>query len=179
MAQTATLFAVQLQIADQDRQHYHNYSMKVALHPSEQIERLIARLLVWSLYADEKLLFGKGLSSRDDAEIWQHHDHGDIALWIEVGEPDAARVKKASRQSDRVIMLAYTRSQDTWWKKQAASIRMFKNVEVLSIPWETVCGLAAGVTRQIHWQVTISDGALYISHDDRVTEIPVTSLFAQ
>lgn len=176
MALTATLYAAQLQVADQDRQHYQNYSLKIALHPSEQPERMVARLLVWCLNANEKLTFGKGISSRDEAEIWQRHDHGDIEHWIDVGEPDDARVKKASRQSEKVTVFAYTRSQDTWWKKHGTAISNFANVTTLSVPWESVVTLANDITRQIHWQITISESTLYVSSGDTMFEVPVTEL---
>ena len=176
MALSSTLFTAQLQVADQDRHHYHNYSLKLALHPSETEERLVARLLVWCLFADENLKFAKGLSSSDEPDIWQHHDHGDIAHWIEVGEPEANRLKKASRMADKVTVLAYTRSQQTWWQKQGSAIRALPHTQVLSVESESLAPLIDGLNRHIKWQVTISEGALYITCDEQMIEVTVSSL---
>lgn len=176
MALSSTLYSAQLQIADQDRQHYQSYSLKVALHPSELEQRLVARLLAWSLFADPDLKFGKGLSSSDEPDIWLHHAHGDIAHWIEIGEADASRLKKASRMADQVTLLVHTPSQAIWWQKQATAIRVLDNVRVLAIAPDALAALSEDLPRQIRWQVTISEGTLYVSHDDRMFEVPVSAL---
>lgn len=175
MALTATLYTARIDLADQNRNLYERLSLKVALHPSEQPERLIARLLAFCLNADNDLQFGKGLSS-DDADIWLRDAGGELLLWIDVGEPDPTRIKKASRQARRVAVLTYTRSQQTWWQKNAPAFRAFDNVEVLSVPWECVEKLAANLGRQIHWQVTIMDESLYVTLDDGQLDVPLSRL---
>ncbi len=175
MALTATLYSARIDLADQNRNLYERLSLKLALHPSEQPERLIARLLAYCLYADPQLQFGKGLSS-DDADLWLHDAGGELQHWIDVGEPDPARIKKASRQARRVTVLAYTRSQQTWWQKQAQAFSPFDNVEVISVDWGDVEKLAANLPRQIHWQLSIADDSLYVSLDDAQHSLQVTTL---
>ena len=175
MALTATLYSARIDLADQNRNLYQRLSLKIALHPSEQPERLAARLLAYCLYAEDNLQFGKGLSS-DDADIWSQDDTGTLDQWIDVGEPDPIRIKKASRQAQRVTVLAYTRSQQTWWQKQAQAFSGFENTEVISVPWEAMVALAENLPRQIHWQVSITDDTVYISLDDRQETLQVKPL---
>lgn len=176
MALSATLYTARLQLADQDRELYQDFSLKLAQHPSEQPERLIARLLAWCLYADERLNFTRGLSSSHEPDIWLHNDAGEIEHWIEVGEPEASRIRKASHQARQVTLVAYTRSQAVWWKKQGHEILAQAGVQVLSIPWTVVQRLGSNLSRQINWQVTISERTLFISVGDEMIEVEVTPL---
>lgn len=176
MALTATLYTARLQLADQDRDLYRDFNLKLALHPSEQPERLVARLLAWCLHADEDLRFTRGLSATDEPDIWQHDDVGNVTRWIEVGEPEADRLRKASHRSGEVLVFGFTRSLPVWWKKQGRDIQRLDKVRVYALPPEAVARLAADMSRQLHWQVTISERTLYVSAGDTLTEVSVEPL---
>ena len=61
MALKSTIYKVNLQIADMDRNYYHDHNLTVARHPSETDERMILRLLVFALNAHGELMFTRGL----------------------------------------------------------------------------------------------------------------------
>src|SRR5450432_776401 len=69
MALKATIFKVELQIADMDRNYYRDHALTIARHPSETDERMMMRLLAYALHADEALAFGKGLSADDEPDL--------------------------------------------------------------------------------------------------------------
>ena len=56
MALKATIFKVDLQVADLDRGHFADYALTIARHPSETDERMMVRLLAFALYASEDLV---------------------------------------------------------------------------------------------------------------------------
>ena len=95
MALNATIFKAVVQIADMDRGYYHEHALTIARHPSETDERMMVRLLAFTLNASEALSFGKGLSTDDEPDIWQKDLTGAIELWIDVGQPDDKRIRKA------------------------------------------------------------------------------------
>ncbi len=95
MALKATIFKAGLQIADMDRNYYHDHTLTIARHPSETDERMMMRLLAFALHADPALSFGKGLGSDDEPDLWQKDLTGAIAAWIDVGQPDEKRLRKA------------------------------------------------------------------------------------
>ena len=95
MALTATIFKVTLQIADLDRQYYADHALTLARHPSETDERMMVRLLAFAFNADERLVFGRGLSAEDEPDLWRHDLTGSIELWIDVGQPDDKSLRKA------------------------------------------------------------------------------------
>ena len=65
MALKATIYKADLQIADMDRHYYAGHSLTIARHPSENDERMMARVLAFALNASESLAFTKGLCDTD------------------------------------------------------------------------------------------------------------------
>ncbi len=47
MAQKATIFKADLNIADMDRDYYADHTLTIARHPSETDERMMVRLLAF------------------------------------------------------------------------------------------------------------------------------------
>jgi len=95
MAPKATIYKAELQVSDMDRQYYATHALMLAQHPSETVERLMVRLLAFALHADERLEFGRGLSTDDEPDLWRKSLTGEIEQWIELGQPDEQHIRKA------------------------------------------------------------------------------------
>jgi uncharacterized protein YaeQ len=107
MALNSTIYKVELQISDMDRHYYATHALTLARHPSETEERLMVRLLAFALYADDRLEFGKGISDEDEPALWRKAYTDEIELWIELGQPDEARIRKACGRSRQVVVINY------------------------------------------------------------------------
>jgi len=68
MALRATIYKIELNVADMSRHHYATYPLTVARHPSETDERMMVRLLAFALNAHEDLNFTKGISDADEPD---------------------------------------------------------------------------------------------------------------
>ena len=131
MALKATIFKAELQIADMDRNYYHDHALTIARHPSETDERMMVRLLAFALNADEALVFGKGLSTDDEADLWRKDLTGAIELWIDVGQPDERRIRRACGRARRVIVYSYGGyGAAIWWNQVGGELARTKN-----LPW--------------------------------------------
>ena len=95
MAIGSTINKVSLSIANMDSHYYATHELTVAQHPSENDFRLMVRLIAFIANANENLTFTKGLSTDDEPELWQKSLTGEIELWIELGQPDEKRIRKA------------------------------------------------------------------------------------
>ena len=95
MALKATIYKADLQIADMDRHVYGDHALTIARHPSETDERMMARVLAYALYAQDGIAFTKGLFDVDEPEVWVKSLTGEITLWIDLGQPDEARIRRA------------------------------------------------------------------------------------
>jgi uncharacterized protein YaeQ len=157
MSPKSTVYKVELQISDLDRHYYQEHNLTLALHPSETEARMMVRLLAFAMNADERLGFGRGLSTDDEPDLWQRADTGDIDLWIETGQPDEADIRRACGRARHVIIYTYSgRSAQVWWDKVGAGLNR-KNLTVIDLPEESVQALAGLAARTMRLQCMIED----------------------
>ena len=165
MAANATIYKAILNIANMDIHYYEEHNLTLAQHPSENDVRLMVRLIAFILNAHEDLVFCKGIAQDDEPDLWQKSLGGDIELWIDLGQPDEKRIKKACGRSDKVIIYTFQAGMaNSWFKQIENSLKRFKNLEVvyLDINGE-VEDLAA---RAMKLQANISDGELSLIEGD-------------
>ena len=93
MASNSKICKLTISLSDIDRNHYDTLNLTVAQHPSETVERMMVRILVFCINAQERLEFTKGLSAVDEPDIWARSLDDQLLLWIDVGEPSHERVK--------------------------------------------------------------------------------------
>jgi uncharacterized protein YaeQ len=163
MALKATIFKASLQVSDMDRNYYGEHSLTLARHPSETDERMMMRVLAFALNAHEHLTFGKGLSDIDEPDLWQKDLTGQIAHWIDVGQPDEKRLIRASGRADRVTVYAYGRGADLWWKASAGRLERAKNLAVWRVPADASESLGTLAERAMQLQCTVQEGQVWFS----------------
>ena len=171
MAIKATVFKAALQIADMDRYYYADHALTLARHPSETDERMMVRLLAFALYADEFLVFAKGLSSDEEPDLWQKDLTGTIERWIEVGLPDERAIRKASGRAAQVVVISYGRAANIWWNENRDKLQRLDNLTVLNLPTETTQALAALASRTMQLQCTIQEGHIMMTSDAGMIEV--------
>ena len=165
MALKATVVKAELQVSDLDRHYYATHALTLAQHPSETDARLMLRLVAFALFADARLAFGRGLSSEDEPDLWRRSLSGEIEQWIELGQPDESRLRKACGRAREVVVLGYGRAFAPWWEKNADALARCRNLSVLEIPTATLDALAALHRRSLSLQCLIQDGVLQLMHD--------------
>ena len=148
MALNATIYKAELQVSDMDRHYYATHA--------------------FALYADEYLEFGKGISSDDEPDLWRKDLTGEILQWIELGQPDEQRIRKACGRSRQVVVINYGgRATDIWWEKNAASLARSKNLTVIDIPTPAVEALTALAERGMRLQCMIQDGQVQVFGEEQ------------
>lgn len=172
MALNATIHKAELSISDMDRHYYATHALTLARHPSETEERLMVRLLAFVLHADERLEFGKGLSDEDEPALWRRAYTDEVEQWIELGQPDEARIRKACGRARQVVVITYGgRAADIWWEKAGASLARNDNLAVLDIDEATVRELVGLCARGMRLQCLIQDGELQLISGDTTLAI--------
>ncbi len=178
MALKSTVFKAELQLSDLDRNHYHNYHLTLARHPSETDRRMMVRLLAFVMNANERLEFTKGLSTGEEPDLWQRSLSGDVELWIDLGQPDEKRIRQACHHANHVILYTYnSRSATVWWRQIEHKLSRFKNLTVINIADETVEELAQLAKRTMRLQVTIQDAIIWLASDDQTVEVIPTAWY--
>ena len=168
MAAKATILKAELQVTDLDRHYYASHALTLAQHPSETDARLLVRLLAFALHADERLEFGRGLSDEDEPALWRRDYTGAIEQWIELGQPEEARLRKASSRTQQLIVVGYGgQAADAWWKRNAGALGRLKNLSVLEFEDADVDEATALLGRGMRVTVMIQDGELQLMDADR------------
>ena len=163
MALTATIYNFDIELADADRQVYETLALRVARHPSESEEYLVARVLAYLLEHAEGIEFSRGVSDPEDPTIAIRSLTGAIMAWVDIGTPDAARLHKASKIADRVVV--YVHKDPAQFLKQLAGAKIHRAeaLELYAIDRDLVKALVARLERRLAFSVSIADRELYVS----------------
>ena len=169
MAIKATICKATLQIADMDRNYYRDHVITIARHPSETDERMMVRVLAFALHANDALAFGKGLSTEDEPDLWEKDLTGSIQTWIDVGQPDDKRIRRACGRAGRVYVYCYGgHASKLWWNHVSDKLERTRNLTVKSIAQSASKALAALADRNMQLNCTIQDDQIWLS-DERAT----------
>ena len=165
MAAKATIYKASINIANMDSNYYAEHNFTLAKHPSENHYRLMVRLIAFILNANEDLVFCKGISEDDEPDLWLKALDGDIKLWIDLGQPDEKRIKKACGRSDKVVIYTYQEgSASAWFKQTGKVLKRLKNLSVVNLNIEG--DIEELAKRSMNLQCNIIDGELTLLNDE-------------
>jgi uncharacterized protein YaeQ len=163
MALAATIYNFDVELADSDREVYESLALRVAQHPSESDEYLIARVLAYLLEYREGIEFSRGVSDPEEPTISIRDLTGRILTWIEIGTPDATRLHKASKAAGRVVV--YCHKEGAQWLKglAAAGIHRAGELDLFAIDRRFIADMVGRLDRRMAFSVSIADRELYLS----------------
>jgi uncharacterized protein YaeQ len=170
MARKAAIHRAVVELSQVDRGVYEELTLTLARHPSETPERMLVRLLAFALRYETGLEFGRGISTPDEPDVWSREPDGRVRQWIEVGQPDADRLVKASRRSGRTTLFAFGGGVERWREAQLERLASAPNLAVARIEDAFVDALASELDRSIRWALTVSDGSVFLAVGDRTLE---------
>lgn len=175
MAPKATVHKATIEVSDIDRHYYATHALTLAQHPSETDQRLMVRVLAFALHAHERLVFGRGLSSEDEPDLWRKSLTGEIEQWIELGQPEESRIRKACGRAREVVVVGYSgRGFDLWWDKNATGLARLDNLDVIDVPAREADALASLLVRNMSLQCLIQEGHVQLIGDTATIELAMT-----
>lgn len=164
MALTATIYNVEIDLADNDRSVYESLSLRVACHPSESEEYLVTRVLAYALEYAEGIEFSPGgLSDPDAPAITVKDLTGAVRSWIEIGTPDAERLHRASKAAPRVAV--YVHRDPTQFLARLTGERIHRGdaLEIWAVDQALLAQLVARLERRMSFSLAVTDRELYVS----------------
>ncbi len=174
MALGATMYVFNVRLADADRGVYETLVLRMARHPSETAEFLVTRLLAYCLEYAEGIAFSKGLSDPDEPAIEIRDLTGILSSWIEVGNPDASRLHKASKAAPRVVVYSH-RDTESWLARLVGErIHRAAQMEIHSVPREWLAELVARLERRMDIDLSVSEQTVYAT----IGEVTLTGTLA-
>lgn len=179
VAAPVTLYRFRINLSDVDRGVYDSLDFRAAQHPSEAPVYLVTRVLALALSLEEGLAFTSGgLSDPDEPALKSATEHGGIRTWIDIGNPSARRVHKASKAAERVQIYTYKNPQLLLEELKSEHIHRSEALEIYSLAPKFLDSLVAKLDRDNDWQVLRNEGTLTVSIGDEsfATEVERHSL---
>ena len=170
MALTATIYTFDIQLTDVDRAVYETLDLRVAQHPSETEASVVTRVLAYCLEYAEGISFSKGISDPDDPAIAVRDLTGAMRVWIDVGAPDAARMHRASKAADRVVVYTHKDPDQLIRQWSGERIHRIEALELYSVPAALLDPLVARLARRMAFALSVTGKDLYITMADGAIE---------
>jgi len=164
VAQPSTLYRFQIELSDVDQGVYKTLDLRMAMHPSESNAYLVTRLIAYVLNEREFLEFApEGLGDPDAPAISARTPGGEILLWIEIGNPAARKLHKASKAAKQVKV--YTYKDPAMLLKEIHDHKVYhaESIEIWSIDAKFLETLAGRLERKNAWSIILHEGTLNIS----------------
>ena len=175
MALKPTIYKAKIDLSHVDENHYDQFNLTIACHPSETHERMMTRILALCLHAQDGPEFTRGLCVTDEPDIWVKTLDDRIDLWIDVGEPSPERIKKAARTAGNVHVYSFNLKSPPWWKKDRENF-LETGALFFRFNWSEIQALAQLVERTMDLSVTISDSTFYVASSKGECEVSLTPL---
>ena len=175
MALKPTIYKLKIALTDLNRNYYDTLNLTIAQHPSEALERMMVRILVFCINVQESLSFTKGLSAVEEPDLWAHALDGQITLWVDVGEPAADRIKKATRLAQTVKIYSFNSKSNIWWMQEQAKFNKL-TASVFQFQWKNIQTLAKLAQRTMDISITITEDSAYVATESGECKVTWTPL---
>jgi uncharacterized protein YaeQ len=163
MAIAATIYTLDIDLADSDRQVYETLALRVARHPSESEAYLVTRVLAYAMEYTDGIGFSRGVSEPDEPAIMVRDLTGAIRSWIEIGSPDAARLHRAAKAAPRVVVYTHKESSQLLRNLSGERIHRAADIELYAIDRALIAALAARLDRRMTFSLSINERELYVA----------------
>lgn len=178
MALKATVYKTSLQIADLDRHYYQTHDFTIACHPSETLTRMMLRIAVFALHAEQDLQFTKGISTDNEPDLWKKSLSGDIETWITLGQPDEKKIRKFSGRAKNVILYSYhAKTMDSWWQQLQQTLSPINNLQIYQVSEAQNNHLTDLVARSMKLHCSIDEDDICLSNGIISINLRRTALF--
>ena len=176
MALSSTIFVVDIDLADADRNVYETLALRVARHPSESEEFLVARVIAYLLEFTEGIEFSRGVSTPDEPAIAVRDLTGRLRAWIDVGTPSPDRLHRAAKLAPRVAVYVH-KDYRQWLPDLAkANIHRAGALGIHAFDPQLIRALVSRLDRRLSFALTVADGELFVAFADGTVSGRMTRL---
>lgn len=174
MADKSSIFKVKIDVSNIDQHRYEQLCFTVALDRKETINHMVMRLLAYAMVPEPNMAFGKAAQGNGEPDIIVKDYDEHIIYWIDAGFPQMNRVKKATRQSDCVLIFSVADSN--WLDDYRHELMHMKNVHLILVQPELVERLSHDIERSIDWSIVIDENKLAITDNTHYMESNITRM---
>jgi uncharacterized protein YaeQ len=163
MAQGATIYVLNIELANSDRGVYLPLQLRVARHPSETEDYFLTRILAYCLEYTEGISFSNGLFEPDQPTIAVRDLTGTLRAWIDVGAPDGARLHRAAKSAPRVAVYTHKDAAQLAARLSQERIHRIAALELYALDRGWLAALVPKLTRRMEFSLTVAEQHIYLS----------------
>lgn len=171
------LYRFQIELSDVDRNVYETLDFRVAMHPSEAATYLLTRVLAFALTYQENLEFTPGgLSDPEAPALRMLGHHNSIDLWIEIGNPSARKLHKASKAAKKVMVFTYKNPEVFLEEMRNNEVHRAHEIDLYAFEPKFLESLSALLEKNNRWSILFQQGRLDIHCADQLISSDVRKI---
>ena len=166
-----TLYKFQIELADIHRAVYRTLEFRTGRHPSESMPYFLTRVLAYVLNYEEDLSFAPtGLHDPDAAAIGVPDHSGGFRTLIEIGNPSARKLHKATKAAQTVKVYTYKSPKSLLEEIVSEKVHRGSEVEIFSLSPSFLAELELLLKTNNRWDIVYNEETVSV----QVGEIGVT-----
>lgn len=167
MAIGSTIHTFAIELSDTDRNVYQTLELRVARHPSETAQFMLARVLAYCLEYTEGIAFTGGIAATDEPAVLARDLTGRITAWIEVGAPDAERLHRGSKQAPRCAVYTHRAAEPLLAQLAGQKIHRAAEIPVYVFERQFMDEASAALGRRAALALSVTGRHLYLDIDGK------------
>ena len=176
MALAPTLYEYSVELHQIDRGVEQSFSVRLARHPSETLERLWLRLLAYCWQWREGIAFGPGLSDPELPDVLAKDLTGEIVLWVRVGKVDAVKLQRERDRHPRaevVVLFDSPERLERFRDDLGGEGRDLERIQLAALAPEFLASLSEWDARRTKLSLTLVGDHVYVEHDGMPLDGPL------
>lgn len=162
MSPKSTVYHFSIDLSDTDRGVYENFKIPTALHPSESLEFMVARVLAYALEYSEGIAFSAGIGATDEPALAIKSLDGAWNAWIDIGAPNSDRLHRAAKLARRVAVYCHRSAEVVFQQLSQSPIFRGDEVSFYSFDDDFISDLVGVLDRRNEVSVSRSDQTIYV-----------------
>jgi len=167
MAAGATVYTFAIELSDADRNVYQSLELRVARHPSETPQFMLARVLAYCLEYQDGIVLTAGIAAVDEPTVLVRDLTGRLTAWIEVGAPDAERLHRGSKQAQRCVVYTHRDPAPLLEQLAGQKIHRASEIPVYSFERQFMDEASGALGRRANLSLSVTGRHLYLDVDGR------------
>ncbi len=169
------LYRFQIDLSDIDRGLYEALDFRVVQHPSEILSFLLTRVLGYTLSYNPDLKFSAiGLGDPDTPALQSTNVNGAIDLWIEVGNPSARKLHKATKTAKQVVVYTYKSADVLIADIKNNSVHRAGEIKIYSFSTKFLETLEKLLRKNNRWSILIQQGQMDVNVGEETVSMELT-----
>jgi uncharacterized protein YaeQ len=162
MALTATIYNLNIQLADIDRRVYETLDLRMARQPSETIEYMLTRAMAYCMEYQDGIELTEGVAAGDEPAVLVRDLTGRIIAWIEVGAPPGDRLHRGSKLAGRAAVYTNRNLDQLINQLNAKKIHRAEEIPIYTFGRGFIEAVAGEIQRRSEMSISITERHLYL-----------------